>query len=505
MVQPRNLVVSSLLLFVLAGCLLFSYAPVCRDCVSRDVWLTRDGAPSLHARIYLPGRVVHDLPAVLVLHGYLANGRFLEVPWAEDLTRLGVVSLFLDRQGYGRSDGEWWRRGSPQERLQDLYPDIRRAIAYLRDMRPEVDGSRVALLGHSDGATGSLVAASADWDVAATVALSSSVAPSQYVNHVAPRNLLMIYGEDDHFILNETDALLIQRATRGVLENQGRVGALSAGSARELLRIPRRGHLDVIYDDAARHAALDWLAETFGMPDLATLAPLRWTTLVVGIAALLMLLASTTALSCRAEPTTLHLGRAVVVLALWMGILRLAAIIGPALHDVPTQEGGTVVALALCSAAVPLLLCIIARSSLLRGFNAADMIVGIALGVAIQAVVEVLLRPVYDTPITAQRMALGAVALVISVPAFVGVTSLASWPFVYSNALNGAFEGAFAISTICLATLWFVRMSALPVILFGFAIAVAGALRQGGWAPCVSSFCAAVVFARCASIVCAFY
>jgi alpha-beta hydrolase superfamily lysophospholipase len=167
---------------------------------------------------------------VVVCHGYLANLAFMEIPWAADLTRLGLGALFLDRRGHGRSGGTLWPRPAQSQRLDDLEPDVAAAITYLSVEQPLIDPTRIALLGHSDGATAAITAASRDWNVRATVAVSASVAPWQFVNHIAPQNLLLVYGAADSFVLNDTDGALIARGTRGYLTGAGSFGDLADGA-----------------------------------------------------------------------------------------------------------------------------------------------------------------------------------------------------------------------------------------------------------------------------------
>ena len=190
---------------------------VCPGCMVEPLTLRPPGAAEIAAQLYLPpvaqqwaGRLrpPAGLPAVILVHGYLANGAFLERPWVKDLTARGYATLVLDRRGAGNSDGDLWLRPQPAPHLDDVAPDIRAAIAELRTLQPVVDADRLAIFGHSDGATAALEAASADWAVRATVAVSASVAPGEFVNHVAPQDLLLIYGAEDRFVLNDTRSVV---------------------------------------------------------------------------------------------------------------------------------------------------------------------------------------------------------------------------------------------------------------------------------------------------------
>jgi len=390
---------------------------VCPGCASSDItFALADGTP-IHARLYLPPQNgidglprppggdrgegsasssdarVKRLPAVIVCHGYLANLAFVEIPWAADLTRLEFAALLLDRRGHGMSGGTLWPRDR-SEKLDDWEPELAAAIGYLRDRSPLIDPARIGLLGHSDGATAALIAASADWDVRATVAVSASIAPLEFVNHVAPQNLLLVYGAEDRFVLGQTDRLLIARGTRGYLDGPGSRGEFGDGSARRLVRVPGRGHLDVFYSDEARLHILGWLrrslepdnpglhargsaAGPLAEPADVQLSPHRSVWLLSGTAAILLALlsplskagtgafgrgsglvgtASGRGPNCRGETrrglefrhrNLAGLGRCIALAVLWATGLCLAPWLSQRIQIVPGQEGPVLAALLL--------------------------------------------------------------------------------------------------------------------------------------------------------------
>lgn len=471
----------------------------------------------MYARLYsLPGAA--HAPAVVVAHGYLANAAFLEVPWAQDLTGLGLSALFLDRRGHGRSGGAWWPPASDgPPRLAGLYPDIRAAVAYLRRRAPLVDPARIALLGHSDGGTGAMVVASADWEVAATVSLSASLAPWEYVNHVAPRNLLLLYGRDDAFILADTDAQLMRHATRGYLGGEGRVGTLADGSARALLRIDGRGHVDVVLSAAARRAALRWLAETFGIETEVRLAPLRAGWVGGGTACLVLLVAFWNGLPPPRGWREGWLARAaklVLIAALWAGGLAAAGWAAPRLSGVvPTQEGNVVAAvlavesLLMGAVAVPAWWRRPTAEPSARHARGREIGRGVAAAIVVQVALEALLQPIYTTPVTAQRGLLCAAFLALAVPAFTAICAAATWVGRGRGELVRGLpvEIVLAALTALLAPHWFVRMSVLPVALLAAVLLFVAAYRVGGRRSAGAAVFAAVMYARLAASVCAFY
>lgn len=91
-------------------------------------------------------------PAAILITGSGAQDRdetiFNHKPflvWADALTRRGVAVLRYDDRGVGGSGG-----GTPDETTADFATDAAAALAYLRS-RPEIDGRRIGLIGHSEG------------------------------------------------------------------------------------------------------------------------------------------------------------------------------------------------------------------------------------------------------------------------------------------------------------------------------------------------------------------
>jgi poly(3-hydroxybutyrate) depolymerase len=505
----------------LALCLWMTTRPVCAGCDTEERWVTLDDGTPIFTRLYVPSPHADHLPAVVVRHGYLANLGLMQVPWAADLTRLGIAALFVDGRGHGWSGGTWWPPAHPSHLLADAAPDLTAAIADLRSRAPLVDSSRIALIGHSDGATEALMAASADWDIAATVSFSASAAPWEFVDDVAPANLLLLYGTEDRFVLQHTDELLIRHATLGYLDGEGMVGQLADGSARRLMRVAGRGHVDLPYSDEARRAALQWIAQTFGITTDVVLSPSRVSWAVAGF-----VLLTATLLCWQGWPwsrgLTLHgswstLLRMGVVLGVWCGGLLLAARYAPTLRDrdmVPAQEGAVVVALLsaellVTAGMLAVLLGIrqISRPPLPRLSTLfSDACWGIMLGIGFDAVFEILLTPVYETPVNVQRVGLFALFFVFAFPAF-GVHGLAQHWVAGRSFSVVLLDALLAVLTASVAGLWFVRMSALPVYLLACALPAVGAYRVAGHRGGIvgTATFGAFIYARCLSFVCAFY
>jgi hypothetical protein len=84
---------------------------------------------------------------VVFTHGSGAEGRWASRYLARRLAREGFAALIWDKRGVGESGGEWSEAG-----FEDQAADAAAAVALLR-ARPEIDASKVGVLGHSQGGT----------------------------------------------------------------------------------------------------------------------------------------------------------------------------------------------------------------------------------------------------------------------------------------------------------------------------------------------------------------
>ena len=107
-------------------------------------------------------------PGVVLIHGW-ESARDRTLPQAQVLHAAGFHVLTIDVRGHGANGPE----ALPLS-VGEFAADARAAAAWLR-ARPEVSG--VALLGHSMGAAGSLVATADDPDIRAVVAVSGPADP----------------------------------------------------------------------------------------------------------------------------------------------------------------------------------------------------------------------------------------------------------------------------------------------------------------------------------------
>jgi len=109
-------------------------------------------------------------PGVVLVHGW-ESARDRTLPHAQVLHAIGYHVLTVDIRGHGANGPE----ALPLS-VGEFAADARAGVAWLL-ARPEV--SRVALLGHSMGAAGALVATADDPDVAAVIAVAAPADPAR--------------------------------------------------------------------------------------------------------------------------------------------------------------------------------------------------------------------------------------------------------------------------------------------------------------------------------------
>jgi alpha/beta superfamily hydrolase len=101
------------------------------------------------------------LPAFIVCHGFVGSKDESHAQiQAEMMENFGYVALRFDFRGCGESEGE-----RAQVRCMDQVADAKNALTWLAK-RPEVDGTRIGITGHSFGAAVSVYAAGVDERVA---------------------------------------------------------------------------------------------------------------------------------------------------------------------------------------------------------------------------------------------------------------------------------------------------------------------------------------------------
>ncbi|PMB52274.1 alpha/beta hydrolase [Fischerella thermalis CCMEE 5201] len=203
--------------------------------------LSREGVPLL----YVAPEKALKAPGVLIAHGY-AGSKQLMLGYAHVLAHAGYAVMLWDFDSHA-ANSKPLERNSLQKNLDTAYAAL---VA-----QPEVDGSRLATLGHSMGSGAVMSAAIADVDrYTAIVAVSptgASVTPN------TPRNLQLQAGSwEGGFVVNARRLLQV-----GGGENPN----LANGIGRSLVIIPNAEHITILFRNQSHQAAKNWLDNTFGV------------------------------------------------------------------------------------------------------------------------------------------------------------------------------------------------------------------------------------------------
>ncbi|MGY1714290.1 alpha/beta hydrolase family protein [Geodermatophilus sp. SYSU D01106] len=220
----------------------------------RELPVTVPGEPPLAGTLTLPG-TAGPVPAVLLAPGSGpldrdSDHRRMRFGVTRDLAHAlaaaGLASLRYDKRGVGGSPGDWRRAG-----FTDNADDLLRALDTLA-ARPEVDGGRIVLAGHSEGALlATMAAGTAGARVAGVVLLAGSATPGDALlrwqaRQIAPtlpapvRGLLRLLRTDlERKVAANHERI---RATTGDVARVGGV-RLNARWHREFLAYDPRGDL----------------------------------------------------------------------------------------------------------------------------------------------------------------------------------------------------------------------------------------------------------------------
>jgi dienelactone hydrolase len=162
-------------------------APANAPYVAEDVVVTTPAGLHLAGTLTIPrARSNGKAPAIITITGSGPEDRdeqsgailgyrpFREL--ADTLGRRGIAVLRLDDRGVGGSD-----LGPMTVTSADFADDIRAGIAYLRS-RPEIDGSRVGIVGHSEGGIIAPMVATTDPAVRAIVLMAGTASPGRAIS-----------------------------------------------------------------------------------------------------------------------------------------------------------------------------------------------------------------------------------------------------------------------------------------------------------------------------------
>ncbi len=210
-----------------------------RGLTVRDV--SAGGIPMLYVA---PGSVSAPAPGVVIAHGF-AGSKQLMLGYAYTFARAGYPALLFDFDGHGANPAALNRGG--------LSANIAAATAQLI-AQPEVDASRLALLGHSMGSGAVMTAGINELGrYGAVVGISPTSAD---VRPDAPANLLLMAGSLEPRFVANAEQLLAQAG--GPNED------FASGRARYLRIVRNAEHITILFRPQSHHIALDWIGRTFG-------------------------------------------------------------------------------------------------------------------------------------------------------------------------------------------------------------------------------------------------
>jgi hypothetical protein len=126
----------------------------------------KSGNHNIACRIYFP-MTPGKHPAVVFLHGSGGEGMFAYQYFAEQFASRGIVTLIQDKQGTGKSTGDWTKAN-----FDDLANDYINAVNFLMNF-DKVNKSQIGIYGHSQGGTLAPLVASKSKDISFVIAAAS--------------------------------------------------------------------------------------------------------------------------------------------------------------------------------------------------------------------------------------------------------------------------------------------------------------------------------------------
>lgn len=118
---------------------------------------------------FIPALGVAQAPAVLVMHGWGANASMM-LSSAAPLSDAGFALLLIDARCHGASEDEAFTS------LPRFAEDIEAGLDWLA-LAPQVDATRMAVIGHSVGAGAALLSATLRADIRAVISISAFAHP----------------------------------------------------------------------------------------------------------------------------------------------------------------------------------------------------------------------------------------------------------------------------------------------------------------------------------------
>jgi dienelactone hydrolase len=170
-------------------------APAGAPYTAEEVVVRTSAGHSLTGTLTVPNDAKGPVPAIVTITGSGQEDRDEYIPLvpnyrpfrqiADTLGRRGIAVLRLDDRGINGSGGPVAMATSA-----DFADDIRAGVAFLR-ARPEIDGARIGLAGHSEGGAIAPMVAATDAKIAAVVLLAGPAYNGRRIIDFQLKNLVM--------------------------------------------------------------------------------------------------------------------------------------------------------------------------------------------------------------------------------------------------------------------------------------------------------------------------
>lgn len=226
----------------------------------QPVWIASE-AGTMPAVLYGVDPLARDpeaeaLPSVVLVHGFACNKSSVGA-LARRLVRGGYAVLSPDLRGHGQNKSEFQLDFS----AAGLRTDIEAAVSFAAG-HPRLDSRRIAIAGHSMGATAVLDYAGHHPDVGAVIAISG--APPLEAPYTPPNPLMIWAGGDPELLRSASRWLATQYAEQDQVVLGRTYGDFERGSAVRTVEVDGTGHMSILLSDAAGSQILDWLDRTLG-------------------------------------------------------------------------------------------------------------------------------------------------------------------------------------------------------------------------------------------------
>ncbi len=206
--------------------------------------------PESGSRLPEPPGAGNGPPALLLVHGYSADRAGMSV-LARRFASNGYAVLAIDVRGHGANT----RAFAQDPEGANLFEDLATAADWLR-ASSWVDGTRLAVLGHSMGAGAALRFAERDVGVDAAVMISGGWT---LLGPLRPQNALFIYASADPQRIRDAAESLAARLSGG------EAGSFASRDAVRAVEMPGNDHTTILWSKAAAREIIVWLDASFGI------------------------------------------------------------------------------------------------------------------------------------------------------------------------------------------------------------------------------------------------